>query len=190
MIFILITLSGLIYAKNNIKKEKENEINWISPDKKILVYSLRTGYLAIHTNNTDVDVYRILLLKLNNVEDCGICLAQAKYFDVYWSSNSRYLAIFKSYLTHNTDIDVYKIDIDEKKQSISLNLIYSRSSLGNPPETVWINWRFISWNLDRSILNIVENNENVKYSEEEKHIAVNLKNKPTKTIRYNVDFQK
>lgn len=161
------------------------EDRWVAPNKQLTAFTIYTGYYPVDIKGGDgVDTYQMIAIRAPGMQSPGVTLSRAKYFEAQWSPDSRYLAVFKYYLTHNTDIDVYRIEEDGSHGRLTLSLIYSRSALANPRKKRWINWEFKSWDLKRSALNITEKNDNPNYYDGVKTIAVDLKAKAIRKIEY------
>lgn len=158
-----------------------------SPDHQLVVLELQTHSYLLKMGNREFTASSVLVLKPAVDSDCGLLLGQYKFFDVFWSPDSKFVAVFKGYLTHNTDVDVYRVE-NANGPSVRLSLIFRRDALSLPEGKSWTNWEFKRWELEKDVLVIEEIDENhphnTSYRPPDKPslIEVPLSAKPIKTL--------
>lgn len=155
--------------------------SWSSPDHKFLAYEIETAGSHIRMGKRNVDAWNALVLKSADAEG-GLYLGSYKYFYVHWSPDSKYLVILKGYLTHNCDVDVYRVETSQDS-TVVLHLLFRRDALSLPDGASWVNWDFKSWDLVNDCVTLIETDENPR-TYRSSTIRVPLNGHPIRTTTF------
>lgn len=157
--------------------------SWGSPDGRFVATEISSADSDTFAKmgNREVQLCSVLLLQPAG-SAYSVCLGRYKGFDVIWSDDSKYLVVLKVYLTHNTDIDIYRVE-SRKGAPLVLSLIFQHDALNLPISKSWVNWDFRRWNPEKGTVTIEQNDENTRNKGTiESLIEVPLSSKPIRTI--------